>query len=191
MLRCRPVGADALDTEAPLMAIPGCGILPSDGGLASAATTLFFVTVHQVSLHHGVVHCVILVGCDILDTEAPLVAIPCCGILLSGGGLTSTSTTFLHDHASDEPVCISRFPSSNLIRDRLAAVYCCQTAVWQALPLSHGLLLRDIVWLQCIVVRRHSGKRLPTLFFVTVHYQVSLSGEHMSFPLRNFLRNID
>ncbi len=42
------MAAEALDAEAPLIAIPACGVLPSATTPASPAASLYFATVHQV-----------------------------------------------------------------------------------------------------------------------------------------------
>lgn len=42
------MAAEALDAEAPRIAIPACGVLPAAGTPASPAASLYFATVHQV-----------------------------------------------------------------------------------------------------------------------------------------------
>ena len=42
------MAAEALDAEAPLIAIPASGVLPVAGTPASPAATLYFATVHPV-----------------------------------------------------------------------------------------------------------------------------------------------
>jgi len=51
--RFMPVAADALDTEAPFVAIPGSGVLPGAGAPASPAATLYFVTAHRLDQGKG------------------------------------------------------------------------------------------------------------------------------------------